>query len=432
MRVRFLAAAAVLTAPLALCGCGGGSGSGGSAAAPAPAKAVDAAAMVGMVSLSTAGKTAVDPSVPLVVTAARGTLTDVTVTAADGRMVGGAVAADDKSWKSTTPLSAGQQYTVRISADNGDGGRGSTVEQFTTKAASKTLTAVLTPGDKAVYGVGEPITATLSLPVHDKAAREAVESGLTVSSTPTVLGSWYWVNDTTLHFRPETYWPAHAKIGAAFDMPGAAVGGGVYGGKPSSISFSTGDKMVALTDAGTDYMTVYRNDKVLRKLPITTGKPGFSTRNGIKVVLDQAQTVFMNSSTVGIAAGSSNSYAMNVYWDTQVTWSGEYVHAAPWSVGSQGVANVSHGCTGLSTADAHWFYDNFRVGDVVQVINSKGHMMEPFGNGFGDWNLSWSAWQKGSALGRTVETSAVAAAPSSAASGAAPQAAQAGLIRPEA
>ncbi len=201
---------------------------------------------------------------------------------------------------------------------------------------------------------------------------------------------------------------------------------GVYGGAPSSISFSTGDKMLALTDAGSDYMTVYRNDKELKKMPVTTGKPGFSTRNGIKVVLEQAQTVFMNSSTVGIAAGSSNAYAMNVYWDTRVTWSGEYVHAAPWSEGSQGVSNVSHGCTGMSTADAEWFYNTFRKGDLVQVINSKGHEMEPFGNGFGDWNLSWSAWQKGSALGKPVQTSAVQS------TGGAPSGAQAGLIRPQA
>jgi lipoprotein-anchoring transpeptidase ErfK/SrfK len=422
MRVRFLAAAAVLTAPLALCGCSGGH-DGSDDGVPGPAKAVDTASMV---SVSAAGKTAVDPSVPLVVTASKGTLTDVTVTAANGRMVGGAVSADDRSWKSTTPLAAGQHYTVRVSSDNGDGGRGTTVEQFSTLAAKKTLTVTLTPGDKAVYGVGEPITATLNVPVKDQAGRQAVERGMTVSSTPSVVGGWYWVDDKTLHFRPEGYWPAHAKIAAAFDMEGAQVDPGVYGGAPSSVSFSTGDKMLALTDAGSDYMTVYRNDKVLKKMPVTTGKPGFSTRNGIKVVLEQAQTVFMNSSTVGIAAGSSNAYAMNVYWDTRVTWSGEYVHAAPWSEGSQGVSNVSHGCTGMSTANAEWFYNTFRKGDVVQVINSKGHEMEPFGNGFGDWNLSWSAWQKGSALGKPVQTSAAQS------TGGAPSGMQAGLIRPRA
>ncbi|TDT95614.1 lipoprotein-anchoring transpeptidase ErfK/SrfK [Streptomyces sp. 846.5] len=397
MRARFLAAAAMITGPLLLCGCSGGSGGLGHESS------VDAA---GLVSLSPSGRT-VDPSLPVLVTAARGQLTDVVVTAADGRRLAGAITADDRSWRSSGPLSAGEQYTVRISADNGDGGRGTTVQEFATRPAPKTLTMKLTPGDKAVYGVGEPITATLSTPVHDQDARRAVERGLTVDSTPSVQGGWYWVDDSTLHFRPKSYWPAHAVVSAAFDMQGRPVGGGLYAGAPSRISFSTGDKLFALTDAGSDQMTVYRNDQVIRTLPITTGKPGFSTRSGFKVVLEQSPVVLMDSSTIGIPAGSSESYHKDVHWDTRVTWSGEYVHAAPWSVDEQGIANVSHGCTGMSTANAHWFYDTVRRGDVVQVVNSYGHRMESFSNGFGDWNLSWDDWLKGSALGRPVSTGAV-------------------------
>ena len=83
-------------------------------------------------------------------------------------------------------------------------------------------------------------------------------------------------------------------------------------------------------------MTFYRDGEVVRTIPVTTGKPGFSTRNGVKVVLEKESFVQMKSTTVGIAAGSSDSYDLPVYWATRVTWSGEYVHAAPWSVGSQG------------------------------------------------------------------------------------------------
>ena len=128
---------------------------------------------------------------------------------------------------------------------------------------------------------------------------------------------------------------------------------------------------------------------------------------GVYLVLEQSPVVLMDSSTIGIPAGSSESYHKDVHWDTRVTWSGEYVHAAPWSVDEQGIANVSHGCTGMSTANAHWFYDTVRRGDVVQVVNSYGHRMETFSNGFGDWNLSWDDWLKGSALGRPVSTGAV-------------------------
>ena len=126
--------------------------------------------------------------------------------------------------------------------------------------------------------------------------------------------------------------------------------------------------------------------------------PGFSTRNGVKVVLGKQSFVRMRSATVGIAEGSSDSYDLPVYYATRLTWSGEYVHAAPWSVGSQGYANVSHGCTGMSTGNAEWFFNTVHEGDVVKVINSNGDTMEPFGNGFGDWNLAWKQWRTGSAL----------------------------------
>ena len=46
-----------------------------------------------------------------------------------------------------------------------------------------------------------------------------------------------------------------------------------------------------------------------------------------------------------------NGYDEYVYDDVHISDSGEYVHAAPWSVGDQGVINVSHGCINLSAAE---------------------------------------------------------------------------------
>lgn len=141
-------------------------------------------------------------------------------------------------------------------------------------------------------------------------------------------------------------------------------------------------------------MTVYRNGEAIKSIPVTTGKPGYDTRNGVKVVLGKEGTVRMTSASIG----SSDFYDLIVHNSVRLTNSGEYVHAAPWSTGSQGYANVSHGCTGMSSANAQWFYENIRAGDIVQVVNSSGDMMAPFGNGFGDWNLTWKKWRTGSAL----------------------------------
>ncbi|MDH6575088.1 Ig-like domain-containing protein [Kitasatospora sp. MAP5-34] len=390
-------AALLLLAPLAAC-----STRAGPAGAMAAPGVVDAGPLV-----HTSGTADLDPAQPFTVTSVPGSrLTDVTVSGPDGRLVAGRLAADQHSWQTTGRLSAGAKYAVRIAADNGKGGRGETASTFSTVAPKNQLTAELGPDSSGsgIYGVGQPLTVKLSAAVKDPAARQEVERSLKVVSEPAVEGAWYWVDDQNLHFRPQEYWPANAKIRLSFDAAGARISDGLYVGESSSKSFRTGDRVEALVDAGSHELTYRRNGEVVNTIPVTTGKPGFSTRNGIKVVLGQESLVRMSSETIGIGAGSREAYDLQVHWATRVTWSGEYVHAAPWSVGSQGVENVSHGCTGMSTDNAKWFFDQTRIGDIVQVINSRGAEMEPFGNGFGDWNVTWDDWLKHSALGKPVNT----------------------------
>ncbi|MCX5213376.1 Ig-like domain-containing protein [Kitasatospora sp. NBC_00240] len=388
--------ALICITPLAACS------SGGSEQATEPSRTVDAAPLV-----HTSATGGLDPSQPLTVTAEPGTrLTDVTLSGPDGHLVAGKLSEDQRSWQSTGHLKAATSYTVKIAADDGKGGRGETSSTFSTVAAQRLLTAELGPDSSGsgVYGVGQPLTVKLSEAVKDPAARQEVESALRVVSQPAVIGAWYWVDDQNLHFRPKDYWPANATVALSFDGEGVRISDGLYGGPPASLALKTGDRVESVVDAATHELTLTRNGQPVRTIPVTTGKPGFSTRNGIKVVLGQERSVRMSGESIGIAAGSSESYDLQVEWATRVTWSGEYVHAAPWSVASQGVDNVSHGCTGMSTENAKWFYEQTRVGDLVQVVNSKGAGMEPFGNGFGDWNLTWDDWVKHSATGKPVST----------------------------
>ncbi|MFF2653392.1 Ig-like domain-containing protein [Streptomyces sp. NPDC058045] len=342
-----------------------------------------------------------DPDKALEVTAkdGEGRITDVTAVDATGRFVPGELSADGDRWHSTSPLAAGARYTLRVSTENEDGAPGRKVLDFETGTPKAKKTLKVKFGPKAgEYGVGQPVTAELSTPVKDLAARRIVERALRVDSVPAVEGSWYWVDDKTLHYRPREYWPAHAKINVHSNLKGIRVDRSLWGAESKPVKLTTGDKIVAVTDASSHQMTVYRNGEDINEVPVTTGKPGFETRNGIKVVLEKQSFVQMRSATVGIAEGSGDSYDLPVHWATRLTWSGEYVHAAPWSVGSQGAANVSHGCTGLSTGDAEWFFETVREGDIVQVVNSDGEDMSAFDNGFGDWNLDWTKWREGSAV----------------------------------
>ncbi|MFB6888472.1 Ig-like domain-containing protein [Kitasatospora sp. NPDC056327] len=366
------------------------------------ARRVDAARLVHLSATDGA-----DPSQPLTVTAEPGSrLTDVTVVGPDGRVVAGSLSDDQTSWRTTGRLKAATAYTVRIAADDGHGGRGETTAGFSTLAAQHLLTAVLGPDSSGsgVYGVGQPLTVRLSEPVKDPQARQEVERALTVTSQPAVTGGWYWVDDRNLHFRPEEYWPTGTAVGLVFEATGGRISDGLYGGDRAALALRIGERVETVVDAAAHELTLKRGGQVVRTMPVTTGKPGFDTRNGVKVVLGQERKVRMSGETIGIAAGSEEAYDLDVEWATRVTWSGEYVHAAPWSVGSQGIENVSHGCTGMSTENARWFYQNTRVGDLVTVVNSRGKGMEPFGNGFGDWNIAWSDWIGHSALGQPVST----------------------------
>ncbi|MDA8437872.1 MAG: L,D-transpeptidase, partial [Propionibacterium sp.] len=98
-----------------------------------------------------------------------------------------------------------------------------------------------------------------------------------------------------------------------------------------------------------------------------------------------------DSTTVDIPKNSPDAYHLDVQYAMRLTWSGEFLHAAPWSVASQGVANVSHGCTGMSTANAKWLFDFSHAGDVVVYTGSNRQMT--LSNGIGVWNASWSQWQ---------------------------------------
>ncbi|WP_406305508.1 Ig-like domain-containing protein [Streptomyces sp. NBC_00885] len=364
---------------------------------PLAAKPFDASEQV---SFNTpTGNEKVDPDKPLEITAEGdgGRITDVTVIDDSGHFLAGELDADGTRWRSTGSLSAGAKYTVRVATEDANGAPGVRTLTFETAPASKFLTVAFGP-KAGTYGVGQPITAELSLPVKDKAARAVVERALKVQSSPAVEGAWYWVDDKKLHFRPKEYWPSGATVNAVSNLQGVKVSAKLYGGASKALKITIGDRIEAITDAGSHQMTVQRNGEVIKTIPVTTGKPGFSTRNGIKVVLAKQYFVRMRGTSIGIAEGSADSYDLPVYYATQVTWSGEYVHAAPWSVGSQGYENVSHGCTGMSTGNAAWFFETVKEGDIVKVVNSAGDEMDPFGNGFGDWNLDWQKWLKGSAL----------------------------------
>ena len=171
----------------------------------------------------------------------------------------------------------------------------------------------------------------------------------------------------------------------------------VYGKGGLESSFNIGPSMVTKVDAATHEAQVLRDGAVIRTIPITTGKLGFETRSGTKVIVSKERTRIMDAATGGTDRSDPEYYRLTVEYAMRVTYSGEFVHAAPWSVGSQGRANVSHGCIGMSTSNAQWLYDQTLVGDVVEVTGTSN--AQDLGNGITVWNESWPQWLARSATG---------------------------------
>jgi lipoprotein-anchoring transpeptidase ErfK/SrfK len=145
-------------------------------------------------------------------------------------------------------------------------------------------------------------------------------------------------------------------------------------------------------------MQVFDGDQLVQTFPMSAGKNSTPTRNGVHVVTELDRHIVMDSSTFGLAVDAPGGYRANVEYAVRISNNGEFVHAAPWSVGQQGHSNVSHGCINLSTANAAWFFGFAQPGDPVEIRNSVGSTLSPADGDIYDWAIPWDQWQAGSAL----------------------------------
>ncbi|MBI1377648.1 MAG: L,D-transpeptidase family protein [Frankiales bacterium] len=347
--------------------------------------------------LTPASSAPIAPTTPLVVTAVSGRLTGVVVTGPSGP-VPGELSVDGSTWTATGGiLDYGAKYKIAAHAVDLTGLRTDLTRTVRTIAPSKFLSWQMSPSPGSTVGVGMPIRVSLDHQLTTTEAKAAFERAATVTADGVaVSGGWRWLTDDVALYRPQRYWPGHATITLTTALKGVKFSKGLWGQASTSTSFTTGPAMVSYVDMLTDEMTVTRDGKKIRTIPITTGKPGFETRSGVKVIMDKELTRVMDAATGGTAKTDPEYYRIEVQYAMRLTYSGEFLHAAPWSVRSQGHANVSHGCTGMSTSNAAWLYDHSNIGDVV-IYTGTNRAMES-GNGITVWNTSWSTWKTYSAL----------------------------------
>ena len=332
------------------------------------------------------------------ITASGGRLTSVAVTDAEGRKLAGEVAADGRSWVSGRKAVPGTSYTVTAATRTGAGTVRTTKSSFTTAPADKVNKVDWRPGTNTTVGVAQPISLVFDNPVRNRAE---VEKQLRITTSNDTEGSWGWLTDWSgrdrVDWRPKSYWKPGTKVTLNAELNGTDSGtNGGWFVRDYTTTVTIGARQIARVDLDNHRLTLVRDGRTVRRIPVSGGTPGGDKRSwrGTAVLMAKEGTVNMNSETVGLG----NAYDKMVKHSMRLTWSGMYAHAAPWNAAFFGRANHSSGCIGMSDADAAWFYDQVRPGDPFEITGKDTKGVVAPGNGFGAWNLSWAEWQEKSAL----------------------------------
>lgn len=207
------------------------------------------------------------------------------------------------------------------------------------------------PAQGAVVGIATPVMVTFTAPVTD---HRTAERSIHISSPSNMTGHFQWLDGNVVQWVPDRYWPGHTRVSV--------------GVQELTEGFETGDELRGVASISAHTFTVSRNGEVLRTMPASMGKPSRPTPIGNFNALSKERTVVMDSRTIGIPLNSSDGYLITASYAVRVTGSGVYVHSAPWSVNSQGYANVSHGCINLSPDNAAWYFNMVTIGDPIDVV----------------------------------------------------------------
>ncbi|WP_407651570.1 L,D-transpeptidase [Actinoplanes sandaracinus] len=318
--------------------------------------------------------------------------TEVTVTDAKGKTVEGTLDKDGNAWRPAEALAWNTKYTVTVKTPAAEGKNNTTTSSFTTMKEPSDLVRVTSfLADGQTVGVGMPLIMKFGKAIPEK-YRGEVERRMPVTATPAQEGTWRWISPTEVQYRPKEYWQAGTKVFYKAQLKGVKLGDNAYGRSDLTVDLKIGRKMVMNVSNKTKTMTVEEDGKVIKTIKVSLGKKSTPSASGTMVVMEKAaHTIFDTTDEDPV-----NGYKTPIDWAQRVTYSGQFIHAAPWSEGVQGRSNVSHGCVNISEALGKWLFDRTLMGDVVTVSGTEEKLKN--GDGWTNWNMSWEEYKKGSYL----------------------------------
>jgi lipoprotein-anchoring transpeptidase ErfK/SrfK len=188
------------------------------------------------------------------------------------------------------------------------------------------------------------------------------------------------------------FWKANSKVFYKVQLTGVPLGGGYYGKSDLTVDLNIGRSFVMTVSNKTKQMTVKQDGKVIKTIPVSLGKASTPSSSGTMIVMDkQRHTIFDTTDTDPVKG-----YKTPIDFAQRITWSGQFIHAAPWSEGKQGHTNVSHGCVNVSEAMGSWLFSRTLMGDPITVSGTEEKLKD--GNGWTDWNISYEQFKKKSYL----------------------------------
>jgi lipoprotein-anchoring transpeptidase ErfK/SrfK len=392
--LKLTATGLALSVPLALGACSASPASKSATTAAKGRAAAGSAAPTVLVSPKV-NATKVPISVEIGTTADNGVVSAVSLASASGQQVAGAMRRDGSSWVPSAPLAFGQHYTATVTVTGIEGRTTQTSTSFVTmsKPVTKPISTSFNLISGGTYGVAMPIVIDFGTSIP-KASRQAVQDRLFVASSPTQVGAWRWVSDREVVYRPQSYWKPGTTLAVRSALGGVPIGGRLLD-KDRAANVTIGRDLEMSVTNRNHMITVTSNGKVIKRYPISMGKASTPSWSGQFVIMDRLPATVFDTLDEG-----PGGYRVAVKYAERLTWSGMFLHSAPWSVYAQGHTNVSHGCVNIGPSNAKWIYQNSMVGDPVSVSGTPRRVAE--GNGWTAWDMSWADFIKGSAVPVTV------------------------------
>jgi lipoprotein-anchoring transpeptidase ErfK/SrfK len=348
------------------------------------------------------GKKGVPVSAEIGFKVSGGKVTTVALKDSAGKSVSGTLREDGSAWVPSKPLKTNKKYAATVTAVDPAGGTRTASTSFTTmgKPSRETGTGLYLFDDRT-YGVAMPVVVEFN-PGIKKKDRAAVQKRMFVKTAPAQPGTWSWTSSgTQAYYRAPEFWKSGTELSVRIAVGGLPTGGGRYGDQDRGATAKIGRSLVMKVDNKTKKMTVVQDGKTVRTMPVSLGKKSTPSSSGTMVVMEKkAATVFDTTAELGPDEG----YRTEIEYAQRITWSGQYIHSAPWSVGAQGRRNVSHGCVNVSPSNARWLFDKTLIGDPITVQGTGDKLAA--GNGWTAWDVSWKEFIKGSALPVPAELAA--------------------------